>query len=254
MTDFQKILEEKKRKIIERGKNKKESQTTIRSLTLDEKAKQIYIEMIRQANIPGRYREKNFVNYEINRDNKKSYNKVLEYLKKYHDGSWLFMYGNYGTGKTHLAIAGMKKVCYEIAKKTAKEYKEFPLSIIRGKTIMNPVYFVKTPELLEEIKSAYEYDDVLENDVIGKYKHKQFLVVDDLGSEKPSDWQQEKIYSILDYRYSKLLPTIITTNCSMNELIERIGQRVVDRIQEAAKGYRTSWRGESYRTKEENNS
>lgn len=223
-------------------------------MTLDEKAKQIYIEMIRQANIPGRYREKNFVNYEINRDNKKSYNKVLEYLKKYHDGSWLFMYGNYGTGKTHLAIAGMKKVCYEIAKKTAKEYKEFPLSIIRGKTIMNPVYFVKTPELLEEIKSAYEYDDVLENDVIGKYKHKQFLVVDDLGSEKPSDWQQEKIYSILDYRYSKLLPTIITTNCSMNELIERIGQRVVDRIQEAAKGYRTSWRGESYRTKEENNS
>ncbi|MEJ6952448.1 P-loop NTPase family protein [Natronospora cellulosivora (SeqCode)] len=250
MTKFQKLLEKKKREIIAQGRKEK-SQTTTKTLSGDELKKMLYQEMIIKANIPHRYSNKNFANYKVCAENKQSHAKVLEYLKKYDDvdqnGSWLVMMGDYGTGKTHLSIALLKNICSLYAIKTADEYSDFPLSIIRGKANMQPVLFVKGPELLEEIKSAYEYDDVLESDVLIKYKYKRFLVVDDLGTEKPSKWMREKLYSILDFRYSNLRPTVITTNCDFDTLVKNVGQRVVDRIQEAATNYMTGWQGDSYR-------
>lgn len=207
--------------------------------------------MIKEANIPQRYINKNFSNYKVEPINEKAFEKVSNYLKDYKElakkGQWLLMTGEYGIGKTHLSIAIMKKICYIIAGQAVEEYKEFPLSYFREKIVTRPVYFSKAPEFLEEIKSAYEYDNVLESDVLAKYKYKKFLVIDDLGSEKPSEWQQEKMYSILDYRYSNLKPTVITTNCDLNQLVNRIGQRVVDRIQEAAGEYITGWQGPSHR-------
>ncbi len=210
--------------------------------------------MIAKANIPNRYTNCNFHNYKPYPDNEEAYNTVLNYLGNYQEidklGKWLIMIGEYGTGKTHLAIAMLKKVCYEYARWAVEEYQDFPLSIVRGRINTKPVLFVKSPELLEKIRSAYEYNDINENDVLSSYKHKKFLVIDDLGSEKPSEWQQEKLYSILDYRYSNLRPTVITSNYDLNVLVPRIGERIVDRIQEAAGEYITGWKGESYRMKE----
>lgn len=211
--------------------------------------------MIARANIPYRYCNCNLNNYRPYPENEESFQRVIKYLSTYEElesrGKWLIMIGDYGTGKTHLAVAILKKICYEYARWSVNKYKEFPLAIVRGQINTRPVLFVKTPELLEKIRSSYEYKEINENDLLNEFKQKKFLVIDDLGSEKPSEWQQEKLYSILDYRYSNLRSTVITSNYDLNELIMRIGQRVVDRIQEAAGEFITGWKGESFRMKGE---
>jgi len=255
VAEFRKILEEKRKEIVARGNSDRRSRTTIRKLSGDEKRKKLYLEMIAKADIPHRYCNCNLKNYRPYPDNEESYKTVLDYLTRFQQlesqGRWLVMIGEYGTGKTHLAVALMKKICFDYAGQAVTKYKDFPLSIIRDQINNRPVLFVKAPELLEKIRSAYEYEDVNENDVLAGYKYKKFLVIDDLGSEKPSEWQQEKLYTILDYRYSNLRPTVITSNYDLNELLPRIGQRVVERIQETAGEYITGWTGESYRMKGE---
>ena len=64
------------------------------------------------------------------------------------------------------------------------------------------------------------------------------LILDDLGAEKPSDWVKEQLYVIINRRYENMLPTIITTNCTMNELKDRIGERTASRIIEMTTPYK----------------
>lgn len=44
------------------------------------------------------------------------------------------------------------------------------------------------------------------------------VVLDDLGREKASDWTAEVIYVLVNDRYEAMLPTIVTTNLSREEL------------------------------------
>jgi len=218
-------------------------------LSLDRKVDELYKRIIYNAYIPQRFKEKSFDNYEPNKKNKKVYEEVLNYARKfykhYENGNWLLMQGKYGTGKTHLAIATIKDAAYWFASNYSDKRIDYPVDAISTKENMRPILFKNVTDLLQDIKKAYNHIDVDEDQVMWKYQTKPLLVIDDLGAEKPSEWQQEKLYSILDYRYRELKPTVITTNYSMGELIDRVSQRVVERIQEAS--YKTGFRGESYR-------
>lgn len=44
------------------------------------------------------------------------------------------------------------------------------------------------------------------------------LILDDLGREKVSDWTGEAIYVLVNARYEAMLPTLVTTNLSPDEL------------------------------------
>ncbi len=68
--------------------------------------------------------------------------------------------------------------------------------------------------------------------LIRDYKENYLLILDDLGAEKSSEWTREKLFEIIDYRYNELLPTLITTNCIPEELKEKVGDRVYDRLRE----------------------
>jgi DNA replication protein DnaC len=50
----------------------------------------------------------------------------------------------------------------------------------------------------------------------------QFLVLDDLGSAKDSDWSSRWVEAVLTERYHRLLTTIITTNVDLDTLWERV--------------------------------
>lgn len=56
------------------------------------------------------------------------------------------------------------------------------------------------------------------------------LVLDDLGSERGSDWTLEKLLIIVDGRLNRLKPTVYTTNYNLNELEMRVGSRLASRI------------------------
>lgn len=59
------------------------------------------------------------------------------------------------------------------------------------------------------------------------------LLLDDMATEKPSEWVAERLYSLLNDRYTKALPTIFTSNHKTLYDFERyLGDRVADRVLE----------------------
>ena len=76
-------------------------------------------------------------------------------------------------------------------------------------------------------------------------------MLDDLGKEKTSDWVNEILYSIINYRYENLLPMIITSNLTISQLSKKTGEATVSRLLEinkiirfGSKDYRTENRGD----------
>lgn len=136
---------------------------------------------------------------------------------------WLLLEGTYGCGKTHLAAAiGNTRLDYE-----------------------GEVLFITTPDLLDHLRNTYgpspdeDYDDLFE-----RIRSAPMLILDDLGVENPSPWAQEKLFQLLNFRYSRRLPTVITTNADLDMLDPRIRSRLLDenmihRVRIAAPDYRT---------------
>lgn len=56
------------------------------------------------------------------------------------------------------------------------------------------------------------------------------LLLDDLGTEFQSQYVSSSIYNIIDTRIMKSLPTIISTNLTIDEIQKRYGERLVSRL------------------------
>lgn len=61
------------------------------------------------------------------------------------------------------------------------------------------------------------------------------LVLDDLGTQKMTDFVSERLFAIVDGRHQRKLPTIITTNLDLTQLNQQFGSRVVSRIVEVSR-------------------
>lgn len=61
---------------------------------------------------------------------------------------------------------------------------------------------------------------------------RQFLFLDDLGAEYSTDFTKEHIFTILDTRAVKKLPTFITSNLTLEEIKSRYGERISSRIKQ----------------------
>lgn len=89
--------------------------------------------------------------------------------------------------------------------------------------------FVSVPELLASLKFAYERKDATEP-IMDPVLESKFVVLDDIGAEREGEWTFDQLYLILNYRQSRLLPTIVTTNLSQHDLQMKVGARAASRI------------------------
>lgn len=64
------------------------------------------------------------------------------------------------------------------------------------------------------------------------YAGAALLVLDDLGAAKGSEWVEEVNYRLVNYRYERQLPTLITSNLGSRDLAEALGERVASRLRE----------------------
>ena len=176
----------------------------------------------RELNIPKRYWNVSLENY---KPMNPSQDGALLVAKKFvqsfneEEGRGITFVGSPGIGKTHIAVAVLKAL-YEKKR-------------IKG-------VFFDTKDLIYRLKMAIDEGKDLK--FIKAILNVPVLVLDDLGSERLSDWQRELISYIITYRYNNLKSTIVTTNFNLEneesnvkisqDLSARLGENVVSKLYE----------------------
>ena len=94
------------------------------------------------------------------------------------------------------------------------------------------IYFKSVPELFQEIRATFNTIGGGENEIIKKFINVKCLILDDLGAEKTSDFTLDRLYLIIDGRYSEERLTIITSNLSLDDIKDKIHDRLASRISE----------------------
>lgn len=169
--------------------------------------------MFARARIPERYRHCDFENFEtdnehenVSREQLDKWNRSLaqakvivqrfadEYMPPTPETGFeqgLLLMGPCGVGKTHLAVAALKQI------------------VSRGHSGV----FYDYRELLKEIQDSYNAESQsTEMGVLEPVLKAQVLVLDDVGSSKPSAWALETVGHILNTRYNERRVTLLTTN------------------------------------------
>lgn len=165
------------------------------------------------------------------KDNAKQIKICKRYAEKFSElfekNQGLLLYGDVGTGKTHLAC------CI-------------------GNYLMEscrPVFATSLVKILSQAKSFRSEDD--EEAYIRKMNNADLLILDDLGAERSTDYALEIVYNIIDSRYRTSMPMIVTTNLSLEEMQNATDirySRIYDRVLETC--YPVEFVGRSWRMKE----
>ncbi len=167
---------------------------------------------------------------------------IWELVEGFLTGDSLYLWGLPGIGKTHLCFALIKEYFRKVPKRI-RWYKEEEHA--EYETPPTP-HIMTVPDLLAKIKASFgrkeaeiyggePQGDLSESQIIEKVQQYKILFLDDLGTEKTTEWALQTIYSIIDYRYREMLQTVITSNLSLNNLSDRTSDRITSRIAEMCK-------------------
>lgn len=141
---------------------------------------------------------------------------------------WLLLMGGYGCGKTHLAAAIANQV------------------VSQGV----PTLFLTVPDLLDWLRFSFDQAEGSFEERFEEIRNIHLLVLDDLGTQNATPWAQEKLFQIINDRYIKRLPTVVTTNQNLEEIDGRIRSRLQDpelvtKVKITAPDYRSPTRDDS---------
>ena len=118
---------------------------------------------------------------------------------------WLLFVGGHGSGKTHLAAAVVQE------------------QRLQGKEAL----FARVTDLLRHLRSTFDKQSRTTFDrLLSEIQEEALLVLDGLGQDNTS-WGEEQIFQILDYRYLRRLPTLITSTLTPEQHSEKLRSRLL---------------------------
>jgi len=126
--------------------------------------------------------------------------RIMDYIRnvRLDSKNWLYLWGSYGLGKTHLAVAGARQIAYD---------RDWGPGLIRW------------AEYCSKIQQSWT-----DGSVRGDWRMARscrILVVDDLDKKDATRWSLGQLFELIDYRYTAQAPTIFTANRPIKQLAER---------------------------------
>ena len=146
---------------------------------------------------------------------------VARFLTEEHDKYGLFICGRVGNGKSTI-VRAIHKIVNDMASEGAFSKGEiFPWDYMA---------LVDAREMVRTFIRDYDEEFRL-------LKSRRYLIIDDLGTDQKDVSLYGTIFNpfmeLLDYRYEKVLPTIIVSNLTAKNIVEKYGDpRLSDRMNE----------------------
>lgn len=147
--------------------------------------------------------------------------KMKEFKDSYLKGEspkGLYIYGNFGSGKSYLTSA----LFNDLAENNVK-------SVI-----------VHVPELIRSIKDSFDKDY---SDIFDEVLRAPLLLLDDIGAEYLTAWSRDEVLEpILQHRMDEGLPTFFTSNYSIDDIEKHFtingdkmkAKRIIERIKQVS--------------------
>lgn len=167
-------------------------------------------ELLSACNIPASLRQKSFKGFDP-KENPEAYRVAVDVMQNTSRPGAIF-FGPTGVGKTHLAAA-----------------------ILNNRIIKGGVgIYATVPDLMDSLRSAMRKDSI--DEAREALIESDFLFLDDIGAENPTDFVVEELFKIVNGRCLRGKQMVGTSNLSMEGLRERYagvgGARIVSRLSE----------------------
>lgn len=165
-----------------------------------------------QALIPKRYKDANFDNFIEHTQNTKNIKNLCQhYVDNWQDvganGGGFIFFGGYGNGKTRLGCTIINELI--------------------SKYSINAVY-ASLYDVLNAVKNGWR--DADEGKKTKHYYNVDLLVIDEVGVNFGSDADKIILFNLINKRYESMLPTILISNLSADNLSNYLSRRVIDRL------------------------
>lgn len=178
---------------------------------------------LRFASIPETYKNVSLkdmtTRYYLKTESKNQFKASAELIKWYlenlekniADGKGIYFWSNVkGSGKTMMVSA--------LANELINKYKRY-------------AKFATSLDILDEIKATYGgHDGDTEKKLLDEIASADFLIIDDFGTERNTDWATEKFYQIVNKRYVDKKVTFFTSNYDLKTI--KYDDRITNRIRE----------------------
>ena len=171
---------------------------------LAERANEELKSRIRSVYMPKDIKEATFEGFDVTKPRERAFERSLKFVEDYiqnpdrfHKG--LYLYGAFGVGKTYLLGA----IAHELS------MYGYPSTIVHY------------PTFATEMRSSVGNQTTGEK--LEAYKSTPILMLDDIGAEYSTDWMRDDVLGvILQSRMQNELPTLFSSNLTMNEFEEHI--------------------------------
>lgn len=152
--------------------------------------------MLERAGLPRRYQEASFQTFDagaVDRSIEAAKLMSEKYCEEYlTDSSRGILYvGSVGVGKTHLAIATVRRLTLDYSTRC---------------------YFADFRDLLKRLQASFDGGSMTRTEIMRPVMQSDVLVLDELGAARATDWTFEVAEEIINGRYNEARATLFTSN------------------------------------------